>query len=98
MTLPPVISDSVQRLNERISAANALALGANGFDLYSDTSAHTGTWGVIEVLTTATFTTLTVANTSGTLIGVAFQPGTRLFGVITAIRLTSGSVIAYRSA
>lgn len=97
MTLPPVPADAASRLLARLTAANAVALGAYGIDFYADTATHTGNWGVIEVVTAATFTTLTIANSSGTFTGVLFQAGQRIYGDITAIDLTSGSIFAYRS-
>jgi len=70
--------------------------GTAGATYYGDTSAHTGTWSAVQVITTATFTTFTGTGMTG-FTGVAFPVGTVIYGDITAITLTSGSVVAYNA-
>lgn len=59
----------------------------------SDTSAKTGTWSAVQVLSDAVFTLFT-----GSITGyatVTYPAGTTLYGNFTAITLASGSVVAY---
>lgn len=71
------------------------AIGEHGGTRFADTDAHTGgDWLAIQVLTDATFDTLT-GNLAGTVTGVTYTAGTILFGVFTALTLSGGSVIAY---
>ena len=69
------------------------SIGHHGGAYYADTAAHAGRFFAIQVITAATFDTLTGNITSAT--GVAFPAGTILLGEFTAIKLSSGSVIAY---
>jgi hypothetical protein len=65
-----------------------------GTRMIANTTAVTGAWCEIVVLTAATFTTLTMEGATGTWTGVAFPVGFIIRGKITAITLTSGSVLA----
>ena len=75
--------------------------GGNGFEVISNTAAHTKTSGFyskIVVITAATLTTLTpraTAPITGTATGIAYPVGFELAGEFTTITLASGSVIAY---
>jgi hypothetical protein len=60
----------------------------------ANTTAFTGVWCEIVVITAATFTTLTMEGSTGTWTGVAFPVGHVIRGKITAITLTSGSIQA----
>lgn len=68
--------------------------GEYGGARYADTDDHTGNWMAIQVLADATFDTFT-SNITGTMTGVTFTAGTVIYGVITAIKLSGGSVLAY---
>jgi hypothetical protein len=75
--------------------------GEGGSTNIDDTNARTGRWDVIDVITAATFTTLTEqtsqAEAGGTVkTGKAWPAGTKLYGIFTAITLTSGWIVAYR--
>lgn len=85
------------------SAPQSLALGQLGSDFIEDTSAHTGSWGVIQCLVACTFTVLTSGTLpggttcmSGTLAGISLSPGMEIRGIFTAITLATGKVIAYK--
>lgn len=79
-----------------------------GGDLFADTALHTlntpGSlptnnqtgWAQVYVLTTAVFDVATQVNISG-LPTVSIPAGTWLYGIFASIKLTSGSVIAYRA-
>ena len=76
-----------------------LSLGQNGMVYESGTTAVTGSFYCIDVVTAATFTTLTMENLSGdTITGVEFAAGTKIFGRISAFTLSGGSVFAYKYA
>ena len=64
-------------------------------DVIADTSAHTGTWTIIQSVSDSTaFTTLTGDITAG---GPSTLPkGMILEGNFTAITLSAGEVIAYQ--
>jgi hypothetical protein len=61
------------------------------------TTALTGTWLKIHCLTATTFATLTSNITGDALTGIAHPEGTILYGIFTAITLTSGEIIAYNA-
>lgn len=79
-------------LSSKVTVNNTL----NGGQVIADTTAVTGNWIEIRVLTTAVFTTLTgnLTNVGST----SFPAGTILNGRFTAITLASGSVVAYHTA
>lgn len=59
----------------------------------SDTSAHTGTFNAITIVSDAVFTALT-----GTITGygtITYPAGITLYGSFTSITLASGVVVAY---
>lgn len=77
--------------------------GEGGATNIDDTSARTGVWDVLDIITTTTFATLTeqasqdAARAAGTVkTGKAWPAGTKLYGKFTAITLTSGWIVAYR--
>lgn len=65
--------------------------GEFGSRIIADTTARTGNWCEITVLTAAAFTTLTIEGQAGTWTGVTFPVGYVIRGKITAITMTSGS-------
>ena len=79
-----------------------LSLGAAGFDRIADTTQITGTWVAIKAINSDAV--LTVSGTTGTVVAVGdplvtgdvITQGDVLFGPFTAIKLTSGTVLAYR--
>ena len=56
-------------------------------------SATTGEFFGVECITACTFTTFTIANSTGTFTGIAYPIGTVIYGDITA--LTAGSSEIY---
>jgi hypothetical protein len=76
--------------------------GGKGFDIISDTLAHTPVSGscyhAIHFLTNTIISAYSVDSTApinGTLTGVTFNAGTVLYGKFLSITLTSGSLLAY---
>lgn len=72
--------------------------GANGGTFINSTTTYNGNWYAIQVLTNATFTTLSFSSngwTGDSISGYAFPAGTTIFGNFSTIKLASGSVIAY---
>jgi hypothetical protein len=69
--------------------------GSSAATITTDTAAVTGTFAAITVLSDAVFTSLTRANTTGTLGATTIPAGVTLFGTITGYQLASGAVIAY---
>ena len=72
--------------------------GQYGADLIADTSTHSGVWRKVEVIVIAAFTTNTVVSGfPADMSGTDFPVGTILRGKFTAIDLSKGTVIAYKS-
>jgi hypothetical protein len=69
--------------------------GLNAATITTDTAAVTGTFAAITVIADAVFTSLTRANTTGTLGATTVPAGVTIFGDITGYELASGAVIAY---
>lgn len=68
--------------------------GEYGGRYESGTTARTGDWTEIQMLTDTVFSAVT-CNITSFPTGVTITAGTRVNGVFTAFTLTSGSVIAY---
>ena len=80
------------------------ALGQLGSKFINDTGANTGLQvGVIYCVTDCAFSTLTSGKLpdgttsvmAGTLASITLKAGQAIYGLFTAITLSSGSVIAY---
>jgi len=71
------------------------ANGSGPATITTGTAAVTGKFTTITVLSDAVFTSLTRANTTGSLGSLAVPAGVSLFGDITGYQLASGAVIAY---
>ena len=69
--------------------------GSTAATITTDTTAVTGTFAAITVLSDAVFTSLTRANTTGSLGSTTIPAGVTIFGAITGYKLASGAVIAY---
>jgi hypothetical protein len=74
--------------------------GQYGSTIIADTSAHTPSgdndeFFCIDVIATAVFNAATAGNFTGTLAGVSFPAGSKVYGSYTTITLTSGTVVAY---
>jgi hypothetical protein len=71
-----------------------------GWDVFSNTAVHTGSWKRIQCLGEqgTTFATLTDANSSGDITTTIFPKGIILHGQFTVIMLSSGSVLCERGA
>ena len=97
---------SGNRRTELMEETNPLvksSLGGNGAVLITDTSAITGNFRMIYTITETVFSVLTADHTTNDLLtqSVGSDYGTFpadrwIYGDITAITLTSGSVIAYK--
>jgi len=81
------------------TASLALAeKGQFGVTYESGATVTTGSYWLIKVITTATFTTLTITGQDGDAIaGNAFPVGAEIMGKITAFTLASGSILAYKA-
>lgn len=82
-----------------VDSSNPLATsdtrGTAAATITTNTTAVTGTFAAITVLSDAVFTSLTRANTTGTLGSTTIPAGVTIFGDITGYKLASGAVIAY---
>ena len=78
---------------------DSTALGQFGAEVITDTAARTSkNYAAITVLADATFSTLTGKGITGNAIaGFSIPAGVTLFGIFTAVTLTSGKVIAYNN-
>ena len=75
--------------------ATSESKGGSSATITTGTTAVTGTFSAITVLSDAVFTSLTRANTTGSLGATTVPAGVTLFGTITGYQLASGAVIAY---
>jgi len=72
-------------------------VGAVGFELITDTSAHTGRFFRLYALEATVVNTATVQNASGnTFSAVPIPAGGAIDGLFTSVTLTSGKVVAYK--
>lgn len=79
--------------------ANEIAggVGQVGFELITDTSAHTGRFFRLYALEASVINTATVQNASGnTFSAVPIPAGGAIDGLFTSVTLTSGKVVAYK--
>jgi hypothetical protein len=71
--------------------------GQVGFELITDTSAHTGRFFRLYALEATVINTATVQNASGnTFSAVPIPAGGAIDGLFTSVTLTSGKVVAYK--
>jgi len=71
------------------------SMGNGGFGLVTSTSAQTGNYVALQVLTPTVFTSISGNGITGTWSGTSIPAGIVIVGPITGFQLTSGSVIAY---
>ena len=62
--------------------------------IITDTAAHTGRFGKVHCLTDAE-ATFVAENITGDLTSLQFKSTAEICGVITSVKLDSGTVIAY---
>jgi hypothetical protein len=68
-----------------------------GFELITDTAAHTGRFFRLYALEASVISAATVQNGSGnTFAAVPLPAGGSIDGVFTSVTLTSGKVVAYK--
>ena len=71
--------------------------GMAGFELITDTQAHTGRFFRLYALEATVINTATVVNATGnTFSAVPIPAGGAIDGLFTSVTLTSGKVVAYR--
>tara|TARA_Y100001951_G_C11118377_1_gene171394 strand:- start:345 stop:572 length:228 start_codon:yes stop_codon:yes gene_type:complete len=63
--------------------------------IINDTDAHTGRFGKIVALQDSVINTLVAENITGDLTSLQFKSTAEIGGVITSVKLDSGTVIAY---
>ena len=63
--------------------------------IINDTDAHTGRFGKIVALQDSVINTLVAENITGDLTLLQFKSTAEIGGVITSVKLDSGTVIAY---
>jgi hypothetical protein len=74
--------------------------GLHGGDLITNTAAVTGSWTTLLILEATTFTSWTAKNitVAGTIGDAVFPAGALIHGGFTAVRLSTGSVMAFDGA
>ena len=87
-------------LNSRVTGLNVRdTTGLSGAVVETGTTLVNGDFVAIEVLDTAVFASYTAPDLTGdTLVGVSLATGTVIRARFSAFTLTSGKVIAYKSA
>jgi hypothetical protein len=69
---------------------------AIGGEVITDTAAHTGRFKCVDFYEDTQIAAMTSNLTGNTIAAETVKHGTRIYGVITSITLTSGACIAYR--
>jgi hypothetical protein len=73
--------------------------GQEGAEVITDTAAHPGSFISLQALSDAVIAAVTAPNLTGnSLVGQTIPAGVAIYGRFTSITLTSGSLIAYKSA
>jgi hypothetical protein len=68
-----------------------------GAELITDTTVRTGRFGALQAVAAAVLDTGTVVDYNGDAVATLPIPvGTTIYGTFTAVKLSSGKVIAYR--
>lgn len=89
------MSIPIEALNRLLSGIEAMAgTNENGSELIADTTLRTGSYSSIAVIADTVFNTLT-GNHEG-WSGQTYPAGVVLNGAFSAVKLTSGKIIAYR--
>jgi len=90
-----MINTLIARVVDLISLAHA----RKGFEYIADTAAHEGSFHVIEAITDATFTVPGTVSAAGDNLpnALILTAGSRLYGNFSAIKLASGTALAYHS-
>lgn len=78
---------------QRWQIYNFVNIGAQGSTYVNNTSAQSGSFKAITIVSNAVFSSIT-GNVSG-ITEATIPAGTTIYGVIKSFTLTSGSVIAY---
>lgn len=78
---------------------NTNAIGTDGYDyLASSVTLSGNNWGALQAITSTVIAGITAAYcTTDNLAGVTIPAGTTIYPFFQAIKLTSGSAIAYRT-
>ena len=71
------------------------SMGNGGFGLVTSTSAQTGNYVALQIVTPTVFTSISGNGITGTWSGTSIPAGMVIVGPITGFQLTSGAVIAY---
>jgi len=95
---PPQIGDSSQMLLARAGFVNAASMGQYGFKLITSTSAQTGSFCALCVVSDAVFASITGTGISGTWSGTTIPAGIVLPGRVSGFQLSSGAVVAFLAA
>lgn len=90
----------INALSSDVEKDSSLSLGQFGAVYESGTTAIAGqSFGAIQVLADATFSSLTATDWSGdSLANLAVPAGMTIFGDFTGFTLSSGRVVAYKNA
>lgn len=95
----PNLTDLSQRLEWKTALMLFSGLGLAGVDWVRDTAEHTGKWWIFHAVTDCVLASVTYTSgySTGTAAGVTVLAGDRIYGPITALRLTSGTGELYRA-
>lgn len=91
------MAGTYSRNSESTQSALNLGLGLGGWDYITDTDTHDGDWVAVQALGGAAKINSLSAGNSDTITGdVSLGQDATIVGPITSIKLSSGSVIAYK--
>ena len=71
--------------------------GSKGVVITANTTAVTGVFTAIQILTDAVFSAFSETGATGVMTGISLPAGMTVFGLITGYTLTSGTIRAYKA-
>lgn len=83
-------------MGEPINTPVSVVLGQFGADYFTDTAEHNGKWATVVALAPTTIDTLRYDDGITTLTGLTIPAGLSIYGRFNLIKLTQGSVLAYK--
>jgi len=95
--LQPRADDTQTRLLWKLAGFLYTSLGLEGAERVSDTTTHTGRYWVFHAITDCLIASITYSLAGGAGVGDTIKAGDRIYGQITALRLTSGTGELYRA-
>ncbi len=95
--LQPLADDTQTRLLWKLAGFLYSGLGLAGAERVANTATHTGKFWIFHAITDCVIASITYSLAGGAAAGDTIKAGDRIYGQITALRLTSGTGELYRA-